>query len=354
MDLRGRSCRISLLRDDDEYSYSEGDRIEFRTDGFDIQSSKEELQINLYDLPPLIREQDWIIVGEGGRVQGEVVEITRTSFIIEVKQAGVIYSYDCVKIPGNRIQQLPIVPLEDKVDMKEICTKYCFDFVTLPNTMSGRDIQELRALLGSENQHVQIMARIDTLDAVQNFNGILKQADAIVILRNELTMEMEPEKLMLAQKWMIQTANLAAVPIYVQSQVLEGTLSGNLVQIQKEAREVSQSVIDGVDGFILSHETSIGEQSTEAAILLAKSIQEAEEVYDNEMNYQNLRNLAKQEGSKGYVLDMLCSTANHIALENNVELFCVLTQTGRIARYLAKQRPVQRIMACSTNPQIVR
>jgi pyruvate kinase len=58
----------------------------------------------------------------------------------------------------------------------------------------------------------------------------------------------------------------------VQSQVLEGTLSGNLVQIQKEAREVSQSVIDGVDGFILSHETSIGEQSTEAAILLAKSI----------------------------------------------------------------------------------
>jgi pyruvate kinase len=47
------------------------------------------------------------------------------------------------------------------------------------------------------------MARIDTLDAVQNFNGILKQADAIVILRNELTMEMEPEKLMLAQKWMI-------------------------------------------------------------------------------------------------------------------------------------------------------
>jgi pyruvate kinase len=72
------------------------------------------------------------------------------------------------------------------------------------------------------------------------------------------------------------------------------------------------------------------------------------------MNYQNLRNLAKQEGSKGYVLDMLCSTANHIALENNVELFCVLTQTGRIARYLAKQRPVQRIMACSTNPQIVR
>lgn len=85
----------------------------------------------------------------------------------------------------------------------------------LPQVQSGRDIQELRMLLNESLPKVQLIAKIDTLDAVQNFNGIIKHADGIVVLRNELAMELDPEKLMLAQKWMIQTANTAAIPIYL-------------------------------------------------------------------------------------------------------------------------------------------
>lgn len=65
-----------------------------------------------------------------------------------------------------------------------------------------------------------MVAKIDSLEGVQNFENILKQADGIVILRKEL-FELEPEKMMLAQKWMVQQANLASVPVFLQSQVLE-------------------------------------------------------------------------------------------------------------------------------------
>jgi len=51
---------------------------------------------------------------------------------------------------------------------------------------------------------------------------------------------------------------------------------------------------------------------------------------------------------------MLCTTATQIALDNNVDLFVILTSTGKIARYLAKQRPMQTILACSTQQQVVR
>lgn len=68
--------------------------------------------------------------------------------------------------------------------------------------MSGRDIQEIKLALGGDASHIQVIAKIDTMDAVQNFTGIIKQADGVIILRNELAMELEPEKLMLAQKWM--------------------------------------------------------------------------------------------------------------------------------------------------------
>jgi pyruvate kinase len=82
--------------------------------------------------------------------------------------------------------------------------------------------------------------------------------------------------------------------------------------------------------------------------LLAKSIAEAENVYDHEQAYQDLRNIAKEQGPSGNVIDMLCSTATQIALDNNVDLFVVLAQTGKIARMLAKQRPLQTILACSS------
>ena len=56
--------------------------------------------------------------------------------------------------------------------------------------------------LGTEAKNIQIIAKIDTIEAVQNFAGIIKQADGVVILRNELMLELEAEKLVLAQKWM--------------------------------------------------------------------------------------------------------------------------------------------------------
>jgi len=99
-------------------------------------------------------------------------------------------------------------------------------------------------------------------------------------------------------------------------------------------------VLEGADVFILSHETSIGRNPIEATILLAKSIAEAENIFDHEKAYQDMRSQAISEGKKASVTDMLCTTATAIALDNNVDLFVCLTSTGKIARFLAKQRPM--------------
>lgn len=85
----------------------------------------------------------------------------------------------------------------------------------------------MKLLIGPEAQHTQLLARIDSIEAVQNFQGIIKQADGVIILRNELGMELDAEKLMLAQRWMIQTANLASIPVFIQSQVLESMVTSN-------------------------------------------------------------------------------------------------------------------------------
>lgn len=72
---------------------------------------------------------------------------------------------------------------------------------------------------------------------------------------------------------------------------------------------MSTAVLEGADVFILSHETSIGKCPIDATVLLAKSIAEAENVFDHEQWYQDQRNVAKEKGNQGTVTDMLCSTA---------------------------------------------
>ena len=200
------------------------------------------------------------------------------------------------------------------------------------------------------------MVKVDNLEAVHQFQMILKYADAVVIVRNELAFELPPDKLMIAQKWMIQTANMESVPIFVQSQVLESMVDceqQGVAQIQ-ETQEISNAVLDGVDGFILSHETSIGKKPHESTVLLAKSMAEAENIYDHEKAYEEARSVNESEGKKASTTDILCSTATQIALNNNVDLFICLTSTGGIARNLARQKPFQTILACSENSNVVR
>ena len=89
-------------------------------------------------------------------------------------------------------------------------------------------------------------------------------------------------------------------------------------------------------------------------MLLAKSMAEAENIYDHEKAFEEARKVSEEEGKNATVTDMLCSTATQIALDNNVDLFICLTSTGGIARNLARQKPMQTILACSENSNVVR
>lgn len=160
---------------------------------------------------------------------------------------------------------------------------------------------------------------------------------------------------MLAQKWAIETANSAAKPIFLQSQVVETMIAKDQPERQ-ELTEISTATLEGVDSFILSHETSVGAHPVLATTFLAKAIAEAENIYDYEQAFCNVRNDIKKLGPKALSIDVLATAGCQIAYEQkeNVDMFVCLTENGKIARHLSKQRPKQPILACSTNGQVVR
>lgn len=94
-----------------------------------------------------------------------------------------------------------------------------------------------------------------------------------------------------------------------------------------------------MDSFILSHETSIGKFPVDSVIQLAKCIAEGENIYDYEQVYNDIRQDCVNNSKNLSTVDLLATTACNIALDNNVDIFVCLTETGRIARYVAKYRP---------------
>jgi len=110
-------------------------------------------------------------------------------------------------------------------DLKQISKLINIDYLCVPFTASGADIQKVRDTLGAAGQNINIMAKIDTVAGIENFEDILSQSDGVIIQRNELSWELPSEKLMVAQKWMIQQCNKKAKLVMLQSQVLETMIS---------------------------------------------------------------------------------------------------------------------------------
>ena len=119
---------------------------------------------------------------------------------------------------------------------------------------------------------------------------------------------------------------------------------------------MSTATLDGADAFILSHETSIGQHPIDATINLAKGIAEAEAIFDFEQAHINNREDLKESGKYAKNIDVLTNTACSMAFEkdSDVDIILCFTETGKIARYLSKQRTKQPILACSTNSNTVR
>lgn len=163
-----------------------------------------------------------------------------------------------------------------------------------------------------------------------------------MVARGDLGMEIPPEKVFLAQKWMIDLANIAGKPVITATQMLESMIK-NPRPTRAEAGDVANAVLDGTDVVMLSGETANGAFPLQAVSIMAKTCCEAEKALNYDRIYDDIRNFTP----KPLILaEAMASAAATTALDLNVDVIIVLTDSGRIARLVAKYRPRQPILAC--------
>ncbi|MCM1982573.1 pyruvate kinase [Lyngbya confervoides] len=267
-------------------------------------------------------------------VQGRAVQCL-------VIKGGLLKSRKGVNLPTLNLR-LPSVTAKDEQDLG-FGIDQGVDLISLSFVRHSDDIRHLKRLLTAQGSQIPVLAKLEKPQAIANLDAIIEASDAIMVARGDLGVELNPEKVPLIQKKIIQRCNERGKPVITATQMLDSMIEHSR-PTRAEASDVANAIIDGTDAVMLSGESAIGKYPVEAVKMLAK-IAIAVEPAIEFANYPPTR-----------IEDTdAISEALH-AIDDTLDLQCIvaLTETGYTARLASQERPKAPIVAYTPHEHIYR
>ena len=332
-DLCGPKIRIGTFKDK-MIMLHEGDEFTLTTD--EIEGDQTIVHINYPQLPKEVKPGTAIMLQDGTK-RLEVIRVEGNNIITKVIVGGRLTNHKGVNVPGANLSVKSLTE-KDIVDV-QFGIKNKVDFVALSFVRRSSDILELREILNKAGSRAHIVAKIETPEALECIDEIIDVADAIMIARGDLAIEIPAEEVPLSQKMIIHKCNSIGKPVITATQMLESMVKSP-VPTRAEVSDIANAIIDGTDAIMLSEETTLGDFPVEAVKLMARVATRIEkEVYTNDT-------IAEYDTSHG-ITDVVSQSAVRAAHNVGATLIVALTRSGRTARMLARYRPAERILALS-------
>jgi len=212
------------------------------------------IQVNYDDLVTSVDVGDRISV-DNGLINFEVLEKNGAKLTCRVVDGGVLGSKKHVNLPGVRVN-LPAITEKDLRDI-EFGIARDVDFIALSFVRTADDIQALRKLLGAKADRIKIIAKIEDQEGVANLESIAEVADGIMVARGDLGIETNIAELPNIQRRIVRTCATLGRRSIVATHLLESMIQ-NPIPTRAEVTDVANAIYEGVDGIMLSGETSIG------------------------------------------------------------------------------------------------
>ncbi len=284
---------------------------------------------------------DRILLADGA-AELRVTAVTGDDVMTAIVRGGLIRSRAGVSVPSERLSS-PSLTEKDRADAPR-AVELGVDYVAQSFVRRAADVEELRALLGDDGP--PIVAKIETRPAIDAFDAICEAADAVMIARGDLGVELPYEEVPILQKQLVRRALDRGTPTIVATQMLESMI-GSPRPTRAEASDVANAIFDGADAIMLSGETAIGEHpilAAEAAVRISRLCEEQGADY------------LPAGAPPGADTDAEALAYAAVALataDRDVSAIACYTRTGRTARILAALRPRVPIHAFSPDPAVV-
>ena len=221
------------------------------------------------------------------------------------------------------------------------------DFVAISFVRSAADLQEVKGALRELGADVPLVAKIERAEAVTNLPDILRLVDAVMVARGDLGVEVPLEEVPVIQKAVIRQARAAKVPVIVATQMLESMVE-HVRPTRAEVSDVATAIFDGADAIMLSAETATGRHPVEAAELMARIAERAEQSVPRARAERR-----RQEEVSGFS-EAIADAACHAARDLRASAIVAFTQSGFTARLISHERPEVPIIALTPYPEVQR
>lgn len=323
----------------------EGSKVEIQKDQRftlttrDILGNAEEAAITYAGLPKEISVGDAVLIDDG-KLKLIVEEIDGTEIRCRVIHGGTVSNHKSINIPHVRLS-IPYLSEQDKADLL-FGIEQDVDFIAASFTRSKDDIIALRKFLDYNGGHdIRIIAKIENLEGVENFDEILACSDGIMVARGDMGVEIEYERLPGLQKQFIRRCYQSGKMVITATQMLESMVS-NPTPTRAEITDVANAVFDGTSAIMLSGETAAGQYPVKAVQVMARIAEQAEADALQLGSYEGFRYDMDTDVTNA-MCDAACTTARDI----KAKAIIALTKYGRTARRMSKFRPPMAIVAAT-------
>lgn len=337
-DLAGPKIRIGTFKTE-AVMLKEGAKFTLTTD--QVEGDETKVFVN-YPLLPKEVAKGHIIFLHDGKKKLEVLEVKGNDVVCKVLVGGEIKGKRGVNLPDS---DLSISSITEK-DRKDIAfgLKHDVDFFALSFVRRPEDITELRGILDKAKSKAGIIAKIETPQAVNNIDRIIELADAIMVARGDLAIEIPTESVPLVQKMIIKKCNEAGKPVITATQMLESMIKSP-VPTRAEVSDVANAILDGTDAIMLSEETTLGDYPVKAVEVMVRVARRVE----NDLLHKQLLNGDRHTDTVLSVGQSTSASAVRTADRVGATYLVSLTESGYSSRMISRHKPSQPIIVLTPN-----
>ena len=251
-DLQGPKIRIGKMNDE-KIILKTGQTFTLLID--EVVGDQTQASVDYEGLVKDVKPEDRILINDGA-VELLVTNVDQKSVTTTVKTGGELSSHKGVNLPGV-VTSLPAITEKDEKDI-EFLLQEEIDYIACSFIRQASNIKEIRSFMDSKKRtSTQLVAKIETIEAIRNFQEICKVTDAVMIARGDLGVELPFQWIPMLQKAMISECNRMDTYVITATQMLQSMVEAPL-PTRAEVTDVFQAVMDGTNAVMLSAESAAG------------------------------------------------------------------------------------------------
>ena len=297
------------------------------------------------EFPKDVAEGDTILINDGKLVLQVTGTDRKTEVTATIEHGGLMESRKGVNLPNTKIS-MPCLTAKDLEDLK-VAVEQNVEWIGLSFVRRAEDVIELKNLIKEQGGKSKVVAKIEKPEAVKDLNNIISEADAVMVARGDLGVEIPMQEVPVVQKLIVKKCINESKPVIIATQMMESMIT-NPAPTRAEVNDVANAVLDGADALMLSGETSVGDHPElviKAMYSIIRHLENKGDIYNRKVN--PISSIDRT------ITDSICQASAALAWQADAKGIITMTNSGYTAFKISSYRPKADIFVFTDNRSVL-